>query len=109
MTATHCGCRTAGCVFSSDRAGARDLFVKASDATSAVQRLTDGPYSKYATAVSRDGRRVIFTEESPKTNDDIMELELDGARSVTPLVQILVCRAEWGPVAGRPLAGVRGE
>jgi Tol biopolymer transport system component len=29
---------------------------------------------------------LIFTEASSATNDDIMELQLDGARSVTPLV-----------------------
>ena len=75
-------------VFSSDRVGARELFVKAADATGAVERLTDGPYSKYATDISHDGRRLIFTEESPKTNDDIMELRLNGATSAPmPLVQ----------------------
>ena len=43
---------------------------------------------KMQTAVSPDGRRLIFTEDSdPKTGDDVMQVELDGTHRVTPLVQ----------------------
>ena len=37
--------------------------------------------------MSPDGRRLIFTETAPKTGDDVMQMELDGTRRVTPLVQ----------------------
>ena len=37
--------------------------------------------------VSPDGRRLIFTEEAPRTANDVMMIELDGTRRVTPLVQ----------------------
>ena len=73
-------------VYSSDRTGSRNIFVKSADATSAVERLTDGPYAMYPTAVSPDSRRLIFTAESPATNDDIMELQLAGERSMTALL-----------------------
>ena len=49
-------------IFSSERAGARNLFWQAADGTGAVERLTESPNTQYPTAVSPDGRRLIFTE-----------------------------------------------
>ena len=65
----------------------RNLFWQAADGTGAVERLTESPNTQYPTAVSPDGRRLIFTETAPKTGDDVMQIELDGTRRVTPLVQ----------------------
>jgi serine/threonine-protein kinase len=74
-------------IFSSDRAGARNLFWQAADGTGAVERLSESPNYQNATAVSPDGRRLVFTETVPKTGEDVMEVELDGTHRVTPLVQ----------------------
>jgi serine/threonine-protein kinase len=74
-------------IFSSDRAGARNLFWQAADGTGAVERLSESPNQQNATAVSPDGRLLIFTETAPKTGDDVMQMALDGTRRVTPLVQ----------------------
>jgi len=74
-------------IFGSDRGGARNLYGQAADGTGAVERLTDSPNVKNATAVSPDGARLIFTEMAPKTGEDVMQVELDGTRRVTPLVQ----------------------
>jgi serine/threonine-protein kinase len=74
-------------IFSSDRAGVRNLFWQAADNTGAVERLTDSPSSQTATAVSPDGARLIFSETNPKTGEDVMQVELDGTHRVTPLVQ----------------------
>jgi serine/threonine-protein kinase len=74
-------------IFSSERAGTRNLFWQAADGTGAVERLTDSPNQQNAAAVAPDGRRLIFTEVAPKTADDVMQVELDGTRRVTPLVQ----------------------
>jgi hypothetical protein len=74
-------------IFSSDRAGVRNLFRQAADNTGAVERLTDSPNQQNATAVSPDGARLIFTETAQKTGEDVMQLELDGSHRVTPLVQ----------------------
>jgi hypothetical protein len=74
-------------IFSSDRAGVRNLFWQAADNTGAVERLTDSPTSQTATAASPDGARLIFTETNPKTGEDVMQVELDGTHRVTPLVQ----------------------
>jgi serine/threonine-protein kinase len=41
----------------------------------------------YPMAVSPDGRQLIFSDESPQTDIDLMTLELDGTRRVTPLLQ----------------------
>jgi serine/threonine-protein kinase len=74
-------------VFNSERAGARNLFWQAADGTGAVERLSESPNVQYATALSPDGRRLIFTDTAPKTGEDVMQLALDGTRRVTPLVQ----------------------
>ena len=74
-------------VFSSERAGARNLFWQAADGTGAVERLSESPNQQQATAVSPDGRRLIFTEVAPQTGEDVMQLALDGSRRVTPLMQ----------------------
>src|SRR5204862_6751755 len=74
-------------LFTSNRAGVRNLYWQAADGTGAVERLTESPNAQDATAVSPDGRRLIFTETVPKTGDDVMQIELDGTHLVTPLVQ----------------------
>jgi serine/threonine-protein kinase len=74
-------------IFSSDRAGARNLYWQATDGTGVVERLNESPNHQHASAVSPDGRWLIFTEISPDTNEDVMELQLDGAYRVTPLEQ----------------------
>jgi serine/threonine-protein kinase len=73
--------------FSSERAGARNLFGQAADGTGSVERLTESPNLQNATAVSPDGTRLTFTETAPKTGNDVMQVQLDGTRRVTPLVQ----------------------
>ena len=88
-------------IFTSERAGVRNLFWQAADGAGAVEQLTDSPHTQYPTGVSPDGRRLIFTDESPTTDNDVMAIELDAARPstssgrgepielrrVTPLVQ----------------------
>jgi Tol biopolymer transport system component len=74
-------------IFSSERAGARNIFWQPADGTGTVERLTESPNPQNAVAVSPDGSRLIFTEIAPKTGDDVMEVQLDGAHRVAPLVQ----------------------
>ncbi len=74
-------------IFSSEREGARNIFWQAADGTGAVERLTKGGALQNAVAVSPDGTRLIFTEATPKTGDDVMQVELTGTHRVTPLVQ----------------------
>jgi Tol biopolymer transport system component len=73
--------------FTSERGGVRNLYWQAADSTGAVERLTESPNTQYPSAVSPDGRLLIFTEEAPKTDDDVMAIELDGTGTVRPLVQ----------------------
>jgi len=74
-------------IFSSERAGARNLYWQAADGTGAVERLTESPSQQDKTTVSPDGTRVIFGETMPKTGIDLMQMMLDGTRRVTPLIQ----------------------
>ena len=72
-------------IFTSERAGVRNLFWQTADGTGLV-RLSERPNRQNATGVSPDGR-VIFTEVSPTTHEDVMAMTLDGTQRVTPLVQ----------------------
>jgi len=74
-------------IFSSERAGGRNLFWQPADGTGAVERLTESPNTQYPLAVSPDGRQLIFSDENAQTSNDLMAMELDGTRRVTPLVQ----------------------
>jgi serine/threonine-protein kinase len=74
-------------IFTSERAGVRNLFWQAADGAGTVEQLTESPNTQYPTGVSPDGRRLIFTDEFPATSNDVMAIELDGTRRVTPLVQ----------------------
>jgi serine/threonine-protein kinase len=74
-------------IFSSERAGGRNLFWQAADGTGEVETLLEGPNAQYPMAVSPDGRQLIFSAETPQTDIDLMALELDGTHRVTPLLQ----------------------
>jgi serine/threonine-protein kinase len=74
-------------IFSSERAGGRNLFWQAADGTGAIERLTESPNMQNGVAVTPDGSRLIFSETAPKTGDDVMEVQLDGTHGITPLVQ----------------------
>jgi serine/threonine-protein kinase len=73
--------------FSSDIDNARNLFVQA-ESIGAITRLTESASTQYPTSISPDGRRLVFTQLAPATSaSDVMQLELEGAHSVTPLVE----------------------
>jgi eukaryotic-like serine/threonine-protein kinase len=73
--------------FSSERDGARNLFVQA-DSGGAITRLTKSVNAQYPTSISPDGARLVFTEIATATAaGDVMQLRLDRTRAVTPLVQ----------------------
>ena len=73
--------------FASERAGALNLFGQAADGTGAVERLTESPNAQNPTAISPDGTRLVFTEMTATTGEDVMALQLEGAHKVMPLVQ----------------------
>ena len=74
-------------LFSSARAGEVNLFAQAADGSGDVTQLTKSPNVQHATSVSPDGTRLVFTETTPTTGLDVMQLRLDGTHAVTPLVQ----------------------
>ena len=74
-------------VFSSDQHGARNLFWQPADGAGAVEQLTRSPNTQYSTAVSADGSRLIFTETTPASGEDVMQVEVTGNHNVTPLIQ----------------------
>ena len=75
-------------IFSSQRTGAGNLFWKTADGAGPVERLsTESPNIQMPTAVTPDGRSLIFTEAAAMTGGDVMLLTLDEPRTVKPLVK----------------------
>jgi serine/threonine-protein kinase len=73
-------------VFSSDRAGATNLFSQAADGTGTAQRLTQSSNNQFATTVSPDGTRLVFDETVMGMARNLMVLALDKDHRVQPLV-----------------------
>jgi Tol biopolymer transport system component len=76
-------------LFSSSRGGARNLFTVVVDGTGTPERLTVSPNAQTASAITPDGKLLVFSEQSLKTGEDVMAVQVDGDHKVTPLVQTL--------------------
>jgi len=74
-------------LFRSARSGQSNLFWQAADGTGAVERLTQSENPQWAYAMTRDGTRLVFREDNPKTGRDLMALTLDKQRQAHPLVR----------------------
>ena len=72
--------------FASEGEGGRNLFRQAADGLGPMERLTQSPNIQTPTALSPDGKRLIFTETAPKTGEDVMQVDLN-TLAVIPLVQ----------------------
>jgi Tol biopolymer transport system component len=65
-------------VFESNRAGAGNLYVKASNGVGAEELLLETPNNKAAQSWSKDGRFLLYVEVDPKTGNDLWVLDLMG-------------------------------
>jgi serine/threonine-protein kinase len=74
-------------IFSSDRAGNRNIFRQPADRSGAVEQLTESHNIQNATSITPDGARLVFTETSAETAEDVMALRLNGSRQIEPLVK----------------------
>jgi serine/threonine-protein kinase len=74
-------------VFSSFRAGTFGLFSQAADGTGVAERLTESATTQVPTSVSPDGKQVIFGGLFPKTDYDVMAVQLNAPHEVRPIVQ----------------------
>jgi len=72
--------------FSSDRRGARDLYIKSASGTGEEELLLETDRNKNAEDWSRDGRSFAYNEAVPGANNDIWTLSFD-ARKPQPFLQ----------------------
>ena len=73
-------------VFASQRAGAANLYWQNADDTSAPERLTTSPVNQVPSAITPDGRQILYWEAMQQTNLDLMALHLDAPRHTSPVV-----------------------
>jgi Tol biopolymer transport system component len=72
--------------FSSDRRGARDLYIKSASGTGDEELLLESDRNKNAEDWSRDGRWLAYNEAAPGAGNDIWTLSLD-TRQPRPFLQ----------------------
>jgi Tol biopolymer transport system component len=97
-------------VFTSSRAGGRNLFWRPADGTGRDEQLTTSPNAQSPWTWSRDRMELILVERGPKTDWDIWVLSMTGDRS--PHVLIQTPFAETSPAVspdGRWIAYYSGE
>jgi serine/threonine-protein kinase len=70
-------------IFASSSGGISNLFWRAADNTSSVERLTTSPNAQVPTSIAPDGTRVIFQEIVPTTGADLRVLRLEGPSART--------------------------
>ena len=97
-------------VFSSDRDGKTNLYWKAADGTGSVERLTKSLNSQYPVSFAPNGKELFFTENNPKTRQDIGVVSLKGGPTSKFLIQteFVEYGAELSP-DGRWLAYLSNE
>jgi eukaryotic-like serine/threonine-protein kinase len=81
-------------VFSSDRAGAPDLFLKTTDGLTNERRVFSRPGPQLPNDWSSDGKFIVFEENNRETGLDLWMLPLDGSANGRPMIQTRF--QEWG-------------
>lgn len=74
-------------LFSSDRAGALNLFVQNADGTGSATRLTTGDLAQSANSVTADGTRIVFDETQAGRQRNLRLLTLTPTPRVEPLLE----------------------
>jgi Tol biopolymer transport system component/tRNA A-37 threonylcarbamoyl transferase component Bud32 len=74
-------------IFSSDRTTPRSLFRQPTDSSGIAEQLTMAASPQNATAWSRDGKWLAFTQIDTTTRHDIWMLPMDGERTPQPFLQ----------------------
>jgi serine/threonine-protein kinase len=74
-------------LFTSDRGGAQNLFVQAADGTGSPTRLTESANQQGASAITADGTRVVFYEQTPARGRDLRLLTLAPTPHAEPLLE----------------------
>jgi len=73
--------------FSSDREGGiYQIYVKDASGSGQEQRVTEGPNRKTVMDWTKDGKYLLYREQNPTTDRDLMAIPLDGDRKPFPVV-----------------------
>jgi serine/threonine-protein kinase len=59
-------------IFSSQRAGASNLYIQSADGTGSAERIAVSPYQQFATGISPDGGAIVGYEVAPVTGNDVV-------------------------------------
>jgi hypothetical protein len=86
-------------VYSSDKTGHSNLYWKNADGSGAEERLTTSDYQQVATSMTRDGKIVAFSQNSPSPGRDVWTLSTQGNQQPQPFLQTQFdeCDAAFSP------------
>jgi eukaryotic-like serine/threonine-protein kinase len=74
-------------VFTSNRSGPGDLYIKPADGSGEEKLLLKTDEPKFASSFTKDGRFLLFTSRASKTGDDVWALPLGSGAKPLPLLQ----------------------
>jgi len=74
-------------LFSSDRAGAQNLYVQAADGTGSATRLTESPNQQVPSGIAADGTHLVFNEVTSTRLRDLRLLTLTPTPRIEPLLE----------------------
>src|SRR6185436_9799524 len=74
-------------VFSSNRAGAYNLYEKPAERPGAEQLLLETTENKFPMGFSGDGRYLLYRNTAPNTDWDLWALPLSGDKKAFPVVK----------------------
>jgi Tol biopolymer transport system component/predicted Ser/Thr protein kinase len=75
--------------FASNRTGVYQIYMKDASGAGNEQSLTTTPYPKILTDWTADGRYILYSEDNPKTRDDIWALPVGGGNEQKQPIAVL--------------------
>jgi Tol biopolymer transport system component/predicted Ser/Thr protein kinase len=73
-------------VFTAEREGSPNLFIKSADGTGTEKRLARSPYRQWPRSFTPDGKTLLYEEGNKDANSDLWTLSLDGSRPPAPVL-----------------------
>jgi hypothetical protein len=73
-------------VFTAERDGSPNLFIKSADGTGTEKRLARSPYRQWPRSFTPDGKTLVYEQGNQDGNTDLWMLPLDGSKPPAPVL-----------------------
>ncbi len=74
-------------VFSSERGGQANLFIRSADGSAEAKRLATSPFRQWARSFGPDGKTLLYEQMNRDGNSDLWTLTIDGSQPPRPVLE----------------------